>query len=126
MVNNLANREIAVQFDAVSFAYGDVPVLENASFHIHQGEFAALIGPNGSGKTTVLKLILGLERPTAGRITLFGAASGAANARATWRDRLGYVPQHPPADRSFPVSVQDVVRMGLLRPSRGYSAGDRA
>jgi zinc transport system ATP-binding protein len=126
MVNNLANREIAVQFDAVSFAYGDVPVLENASFHIHQGEFAALIGPNGSGKTTVLKLLLGLERPAAGRITLFGAASGAANAQATWRDRLGYVPQHPPADRSFPVSVQDVVRMGLLRPSRGYSAGDRA
>ena len=133
--DSLANREIAVQFDSVSFAYGDVPVLENASFHIHQGEFTALIGPNGSGKTTVLKLILGLERPAAGRITLFGAASsgaasgvtaGAANAQTAWRNRLGYVPQHPPTDRAFPISVQDVVRMGLLHPSRGYSAMSRA
>ncbi|MDR0456958.1 MAG: metal ABC transporter ATP-binding protein [Treponema sp.] len=125
-----ANREIAVQFDSVSFAYGDVPVLENASFHIHRGEFAALVGPNGSGKTTVLKLILGLEQPAAGRITLFGAAKGAtknaANGQAVWRNRPGYVPQQPPADRSFPVSVRDVVRMGLLRPARGYNAGDRA
>jgi zinc transport system ATP-binding protein len=127
MANNLAGREIAVQFDSVSFSYGDVPVLESASFHIHQGEFAALIGPNGSGKTTVLKLILGLERPAAGRITLFGSAAGAANGKAAvWRNRLGYVPQHAPADRSFPVTVRDVVRMGLLRPSQGYNAGARA
>ena len=127
MANNLAGREIAVQFDSVSFAYGDVPVLESASFHIHQGEFAALIGPNGSGKTTVLKLILGLERPAAGRITLFGSAAGAAEGKAAdWRNRLGYVPQHAPADRSFPVTVHDVVRMGLLRPSQGYNAGARA
>ena len=127
MANNLARREIAVQFDSVSFSYSDVPVLENASFHIHQGEFAALIGPNGSGKTTVLKLILGLERPASGRITLFGAATDTARGQAAvWRNRLGYVPQHAPADRSFPVTVRDVVRMGLLRPARGYNAGARA
>jgi len=136
--DSLANRKIAVHFDSVSFAYGDFSVLENASFHIHQGEFAALVGPNGSGKTTVLKLILGLERPAAGRITLFGTASGAvadtaagaatvaANTPAAWRNRLGYVPQQPPADRSFPITVRDVVRMGLLRPARGYNTGARA
>ncbi|MDR0289457.1 MAG: metal ABC transporter ATP-binding protein [Treponema sp.] len=123
----MANREIAVQFDSVSFAYGDVHVLENASFHIHRGEFAALVGPNGSGKTTVIKLILGLEQPASGRITLFGdAGDGNANEAAAWRKRLGYVPQQTQADRAFPVSVRDVVRMGLLRPSRGYGAGARA
>jgi len=121
-----ANREIAVQFDSVSFAYGDVPVLENVSFHIHRGEFAALVGPNGSGKTTVLKLILGLEQPAAGRITLFGGVQSVANRQTVWRNRLGYVPQHPPADHSFPVSVRDVVRMGLLRPAHGYNAGTKA
>ena len=121
-----ANREIAVQFDSVSFAYGDVPVLENVSFHIHRGEFAALVGPNGSGKTTILKLILGLEQPAAGRITLFGGIQSVANRQTVWRNRLGYVPQHPPADHSFPVSVRDVVRMGLLRPARGYNAGTKA
>jgi len=124
--DSLANREIAVQFDSVSFAYGDFTVLENASFHIHQGEFTALVGPNGSGKTTVLKLILGLERPATGRITLFGAAARTANTPSAWRNRLGYVPQQPPADRSFPITVRDVVRMGLLHPSRGYGDGARA
>jgi zinc transport system ATP-binding protein len=131
------NRDIAVQFDSVSFAYGDVTVLENASFHIHLGEFAALVGPNGSGKTTVLKLILGLEQPASGRITLFDTTANAAtittNAAGkpvvtgtTWRNRLGYVPQHCPADKAFPVSVRDVVRMGLLHPSRGYDVKARA
>ncbi|MCL2128334.1 MAG: ATP-binding cassette domain-containing protein, partial [Treponema sp.] len=84
------NREIAVRFDSVSFAYGSVPVLENASFHIHRGEFSALVGPNGSGKTTVLKLILGLEQPASGKVELFGAGREQA---AAWRNRLGYVPQ---------------------------------
>jgi len=129
-----ANREIAVQFNSVSFAYGDVPVLENVSFHIHRGEFAALVGPNGSGKTTVLKLILGLEQPAAGHITLFGAdknaaksaAQSAAGRQTVWRNRLGYVPQNPPVDHSFPVSVRDVIRMGLLRPAHGYNAGAKA
>jgi zinc transport system ATP-binding protein len=127
------SREIVVQFDSVSFAYGNVPVLKNVSFHIHRGEFAALVGPNGSGKTTVLKLILGLEAPTAGQVALFGAAKGVSRNvakdtanNAAWRDRLGYVPQHHPADKLFPISVRDVVRMGLLRPSRGYSAAGKA
>jgi len=119
-------QKIAVQFDSVSFTYGDVPVLENVSFHIHRGEFAALVGPNGSGKTTVLKLILGLEQPASGRITLFGGIQSVANRQTAWRNRLGYVPQHPPADHSFPVSVRDVVRMGLLRPARGYNTGTKA
>jgi len=119
-----AIREIAVQFNSVSFSYSDVPVLENISFHIHQGEFAALVGPNGSGKTTVLKLILGLEQPAAGHISLFGASSGRTQA-AAWRNRLGYVPQQPPTDRMFPISVRDVVRMGLLGSSQGYSPSAR-
>jgi zinc transport system ATP-binding protein len=114
-------QEIAVQFDSVFFAYADEPVLENVSFQIQRGEFAAMTGPNGSGKTTVLKLILGLEQAARGRVTLFGAEQTAA-----WRDRIGYVPQHPPADLSFPASVRDVARMGLLRPSRRYTKADRA
>jgi zinc transport system ATP-binding protein len=120
-----AVREIAVEFDSVSFAYGAAhsaaPVLDNASFHIHRGEFAALVGPNGSGKTTVLKLILGLEQPAAGSVRLFGTEREQAG-----RNRLGYVPQQPPADRAFPITVRDVVRMGLLRPASGYNAGARA
>jgi zinc transport system ATP-binding protein len=114
------DREIAVKFDSVSFSYGNTPVLKNISFHIHRGEFVALVGPNGSGKTTALKLLLGLEQPASGRIELFPREKAAARY-----DRLGYVPQQPPVDQSFPISVWDVVRMGLLRPFRGYAAGEK-
>jgi zinc transport system ATP-binding protein len=107
------DRRIVLKFEGVSFAYGNVKVLENAAFHIHEGEFVALVGPNGSGKTTVLKLLLGLETPEAGNIDLAGA-------------RIGYVPQQPPGDVIFPITVRDVVRMGRLLPSRPYAREDRA
>ncbi|MDR1869061.1 MAG: metal ABC transporter ATP-binding protein [Treponema sp.] len=110
-----ADKEIAVKFDAVSFSYGDTPVLENASFHIHMGEFIAMVGPNGSGKTTVLKLLFGLETPSAGTIEIFG--SGGRKQR---ENNFAYVPQQPPADNMFPITVRDIVRMGLLRPFKRY------
>jgi zinc transport system ATP-binding protein len=113
-------RQISLRFDGVSFSYGPVKVLENASFHIHQGEFIALVGPNGSGKTTVLKLLLGLEKPGAGRIELFGSTGPRG------LDRVGYVPQQAPQDRAFPIAVRDVVRMGRLRPGRSYERRDKS
>ena len=119
------DSEIAVQFDTVSFSYDRVPVLEKISFHIHCGEFVALTGPNGTGKTTILKLLLGLEKPQTGKIELFGK-SCASRRFADIAGRLGYVPQQPPSDQHFPILVQDVVRMGLLRPSGAYAAADKA
>jgi len=104
------DREIAVRFDSVSFSYGPVQVLQDASFHIHRGEFVAMVGPNGSGKTTVLKLLFGLIAPTSGTIELFGGEE----------KNLAYVSQQPPADNQFPITVRDIVRMGLLRPLKGY------
>ena len=109
------DKEIAVRFDSVSFSYGDVNVLENASFHIHRGEFVAMVGPNGSRKTTVLKLLFGLETPSSGKIELFGAVG------AVGKSNLAYVPQQPPADNMFPITVKGIVRMGLLRPLKSYS-----
>lgn len=114
-------KNIALKFERVSFSYDGVKVLENASFHIHQGEFVALVGPNGSGKTTALKLLLGLEIPQTGSVELFGAAGNSC------RERVGYVPQQAQADRSFPITVEEVVRMGRLKPlSRQFRAGDKA
>jgi zinc transport system ATP-binding protein len=96
-------------------------VLDRASFHIHQGEFVALVGPNGSGKTTVLKLLLGLEKPQRGKIKIFGSPSSPALS-----GRIGYVPQQALTDRAFPISVEEVVRMGRLRPlSRKRGGEDR-
>jgi zinc transport system ATP-binding protein len=111
---------IVLQFSDVAFSYANVPVLEEASFHIHHGEFVALVGPNGSGKTTILKLVLGLNFPTSGTIRLFGTTA------KTGRERIGYVPQHADYDPTFPISVEEVVRMGRLKPfKRTYSNEDK-
>ncbi len=113
-------RPIAVRFEDVGFSYGEIKVLEGASFHIHEGEFAALLGPNGSGKTTILRLILGLARPGSGRVQVFGEAAEGA------RRLVGYVPQAAAFDPAFPATVEAVVRMGRLRGSLGrYSRTDR-
>ncbi|MFH2115504.1 MAG: ABC transporter ATP-binding protein, partial [Spirochaetota bacterium] len=113
-------KSIALEFQRVSYSYGDVAVLGDASFHIHEGEFTALVGPNGAGKTTILRLLLGLARPLAGRVLVFGADPVDS------RDSIGYVPQHSSFDPAFPISVGEVVRMGRLRGgSRKYSRTDR-
>jgi len=104
------DKSIAVRFDNVSFSYSDVRVLEDASFHIHQGEFAAMVGPNGSGKTTVLKLLLGLEKPDCGNINIC--------------DSTAYVSQQIPSDNQFPITVRGIVRMGLLHPFKRYIKND--
>jgi len=126
MTPNNVDKQIAIRFASVSFSYGDVEVLANASFHIHHGEFVAIVGPNGSGKTTVLKLLFGLEMPSSGNIEIFGTDNRTAGNRLPSVNRLpmvnlAYVPQHMPADQMFPITVHDIVRMGLLRPLDSYS-----
>lgn len=113
-------RHIALKFDRVSFSYGTARVLEKASFHIHQGECVALVGPNGSGKTTALKLLLGLEQPDEGKIELFGAELSRG------LHQVGYVPQQAVFDQAFPIPVREVVKMGRLHSlSRKYGPQDR-
>ncbi len=116
---------VAIRFEQVSFSYGSVPVLEAVSFHVHQGEFAALVGPNGAGKTTVLKLLLGLEKPDGGTISLFENMGGIGGKNGAGRKFIGYVPQHANYDPTFPISVKEVVRMGRLKASsRSYTPED--
>ena len=112
-----------VEIDNVSFAYGEVSVLEGINFTVEAGDFLGIIGPNGSGKTTLLRLMLGLLVPTRGAVRLFGHSP----ANLTHWGRLGYVPQKATFDPSLPATVQEVVAsglvatMGLLR--RGKAAG---
>ncbi len=111
----------AVEFSNVTFAYGEVPVLENVSFTIKQGEVCCIVGPNGGGKTTILKLLLGLLRPNSGHIQVFGESPPR---KSLW---IGYVPQHLHYDPSFPITVLDVVLMGRLKPGLigWYSRSDK-
>ncbi|MGL6226997.1 MAG: metal ABC transporter ATP-binding protein [Thermoguttaceae bacterium] len=102
-----------LDFRSVSFAYGRLPVLENVSLTVDRGEFTSIVGPNGGGKTTLLKLILGLLLPQSGEVQLFGGLPRRN------RQRVGYTPQFLHIDEQFPISVLDVVLMGRLRGGRG-------
>lgn len=96
----------------VSFAHArGFPVLTHVDLAIERGERLAMIGPNGGGKTTLLRLLLGLLEPDTGWIEVLGRRP------AQVRRRLGYVPQHSTIDASVPASVLDVVLMGCLRRS---------
>ncbi|HQL04372.1 MAG TPA: metal ABC transporter ATP-binding protein [Treponemataceae bacterium] len=107
--NKLRRGPLAFRFSHVSFSYGSFKVLEDVSFHIHEGEFCALVGANGAGKTTILKLLLGLERPSSGIIELFPGLEKKKE------ELLGYVPQSTAYDPSFPIPVKDVVKMGCVK-----------
>jgi len=85
---------------------GEHAVLEDINLQLDAGDFLGLIGPNGGGKSTLLKAMLGLIKPDRGEIAIFGLPPAAA------RNRMGYVPQKTVFDRSFPVKVLDVVLMG--------------
>lgn len=95
-------------FDHVDFSYTDVSVLSDVSFSLQSGESIGIIGPNGGGKTTLLKLIMGFLKPTSGAVSLFGKPPGYS------RQALGYVPQATRFDRQFPISVFEVVLSGRL------------
>lgn len=81
--------------------YNGRPVIENVNLSLFDREFLGIIGPNGGGKTTLLKMMIGLEKPIRGTVTL------ARNLK------IGYLPQYNAADKQFPITVRDTVMMGL-------------
>lgn len=101
-------KKNAITAEHLSFAYEKTPVLENISFSIAEKEFIGVIGPNGGGKTTLLKLIMGFLKPLAGKIEIFGESPQAS------RGQMAYVPQSMRFDRAFPISVLELVLSGRL------------
>lgn len=100
-----------VDFQNVSFSYHHMPVLSQVNFQIPPGEFVGIIGPNGGGKTTLLKLITGFLKPKLGTVRVFDDIAGS---RPAGTYPLAYVPQSMRFDRDFPISVEEVVLSGLL------------
>lgn len=111
-----------VEIKNVWFSYNGRKVLQDVSLTIRQGDFIAMIGPNGGGKTTLLKLMLGLLRPDRGSIRIMGKSAHKAS------HYIGYVSQDVHLNRSFPITAIDVVLMGKLEPKKRWgrsSAPDR-
>jgi zinc transport system ATP-binding protein len=100
--------EPVIELRNVSFAYDGAPVLENVTLTVRDRELVSIVGPNGGGKSTLLKIVLGLLKPTSGSVRVFGVSPERA------RVRVGYVPQFINYDTEFPVTVMDIVLMGRM------------
>lgn len=114
--------EEIIRLEHVSFDYGDHRVLEDINLKIYEDDFIGIIGPNGGGKSTLLKIILGLLNPREGNVFLFNKTPKLG------RKYVGYVPQHTLVDRTFPISVEQVVlsgRIGFTDFLRRYSNKDK-
>ncbi len=106
----------------VWFRYDGPVILENVNLAVEKGEFLGIVGPNGGGKSTLIKLMLGLLEPDRGTVRIMGRRP------AEMRGSIGYVPQFASFRRDFPISVEETVllgRLGLAPTFGGYSAADR-
>jgi zinc transport system ATP-binding protein len=98
----------ALSFESVCFSYGDEEILHDINFIIKNRWFVGIVGPNGGGKTTLMRLALGLQNPERGRVRLLG------DSPIIRRKDVGYVMQHHQFDDRFPISVLDVTLMGKI------------
>ncbi|WP_027398684.1 metal ABC transporter ATP-binding protein [Anaerovorax odorimutans] len=100
--------QVAVKIENLSVYYEQTPAITGVCFDVEEGEYLGIIGPNGGGKTTLLKSILGLIPINSGSIEIYGKKIGKN------RKVIGYVPQIATMDKRFPISVIEVVLTGRL------------
>ena len=107
-----------IHVEALNYFVGKQEILSDISCDIEQGDYVALIGPNGGGKTTLVKMILGLQTPTSGKINIFGINRKHFKS---WH-KVGYVPQNVSLfDNNFPLSVYEAVSLGLAAKKSWFS-----
>lgn len=124
-------EKVCIEAKDISLFYNEHPILENIGFSVIEGDYLGIIGPNGGGKTTLLKIIVGLLKPTSGEVKLFGQKLDDFGERYL----IGYVPQRATqAEHYFPATVEEIVksgrtaRLGLFKKhgADDYRAIDRA
>lgn len=113
----MINTEKIVEVQNLNFSYGQVNVLSDVNMSIHLGEFLAVIGPNGGGKSTLVKILLGILKPDSGKVRVFGKKPGTSKS-------VGYVPQDFSAGRGFPVTVREVAMMGRALAGKGTTKAE--
>ncbi len=107
-MQTLEHSQKIIELDRVCFSFTNAEVIKDVSLKVHKGDYIGIIGPNGGGKTTLLKLMLGLLKPQDGTIKLFD--QDIKNFK-DW-SKIGYVPQKTHIEMNFPVTVEEAVAMG--------------
>lgn len=113
MNNTCTDKKNILVAHGISVGYEDAPILKDVSFSIYDKDFIGVIGPNGGGKTTLMKAVLGLIAPSAGHIDYFDARGHRVSSLG-----IGYVPQQNAIDKAFPISVERVVGYGLMKSGK--------
>ena len=106
--------------DRLGLRFGERTLWRDLSFELNEGEFLAVLGPNGTGKTSLIRILLGLLAPTGGTVTVDGSSP------ALGRGEIGYVPQQRAFDRDLPLRGRDLVRLGLDGHRWGIGLGGKA
>jgi zinc transport system ATP-binding protein len=107
-------EEMILDIKELSYTYDKDMVLDNINLQVFKNNFLAIIGPNGGGKSTLLKLILGLLKPKKGMIKLFNTSIKESISK------IGYVPQNTNINTNFPIKVLDVVKMGHISKNKSF------
>jgi zinc transport system ATP-binding protein len=121
MTQSEAGTEV-IKLENVWVYYDGIPALESINMAVEQHDFLGIIGPNGGGKTTLLKAVLGLIKPDKGKVLILGDSTGRM------RSKIGYIAQQNNFDRDFPISAWDVVLMGRYSKKgifKGYGDCDQ-
>lgn len=114
-------RKEIIKIEKVTFSYGKNEFLKDVTLPIYDDDFLGIIGPNGGGKTTLLKLILGILEPKKGKVTVFGKSPKKS------RDKIGYLSQFKDIDFDFPVTAYEIVLLSRVANKliKRYSKKDR-
>ena len=91
---------MAIKVEDLSFSFDSIKIFEGVNLQVEKGEFIGIMGPNGGGKTTLLKLLMGFLKPVRGKVAVTGT--------------IGYVPQAQRVDREFPITVEELVLLGAV------------
>ena len=112
-----------IEVKNLNLRFGETQALIDVNLEIQQGDYVAIIGPNGGGKTTLLKALLGLEKPSSGSVKLFGVNPEQSHSK------VGFVPQFAKLNKGFPMNVHEAVLTGALKgsmhPFFKYTKADR-
>lgn len=110
----MPNKNVIIDLSNIAFSYHSQPFLHDINLKVYENDFLGVIGPNGGGKTTLIKIILGLIQPDQGQIRVLGQSPQAA------RKQIGYLAQYEELDLDFPINVMETILLGRLDGKLGY------